>query len=262
MEHNKEEAEAADFGFKVVTGCRYLGGFIGEKADQKLWVEAQAARWVDAVVEISKVAERYPQTAYARMQKSLQQEWQFLQRVTDGLDDEFAAIEHAVNAKFLPPLFGIESVCDTKRQLGCLPVKHSGLALPDPTTTAESNWKASTLVCGHLVAALREHTDFRSADHASIMAQGKAEIRKLSQEAYGKYMETILATIPAGKSRTIRRGMETGAWLSVLPSTVSGTELSAQEFRDALHPTFQLDAMVVMPQHLPFSTPSRAKRVV
>ena len=28
--------------------------------------------------------------------------------------------------------------------------------------------------------------------------------------------------------------METGAWLSVLPSTVSGMELSAREFRDAL----------------------------
>ena len=66
------------------------------------------------------------------------------------------------------------------------------------------------------------------------MAQGKAEIRKWSQEAYGKSMETFLATLPTGKSRTIRRGMETGAWLSVLPSTVSGPELLAQDFRDAL----------------------------
>ena len=82
--------------------------------------------------------------------------------------------------------------------------------------------------------AIHERTDFRSADRASIMAQGKAEIRKWSQEAYGKSMETFLATLPTGKSRTIRRGMETGAWLSVLPSTVSGPELLAQDFRDAL----------------------------
>jgi hypothetical protein len=38
----------------------------------------------------------------------------------------------------------------------------------------------------------------------------------------------------AEKSRTISRGKETGAWLSVLPSTVNGTVLSAQEFQDAL----------------------------
>jgi hypothetical protein len=33
--------------------------------------------------------------------------------------------------------------------------------------------------------------------------------------------------------RTILRGKETGQWLPVLPSLVNGTELSAQEFRDA-----------------------------
>ena len=37
---------------------------------------------------MAKVAEQYPQTAYAGMQKSLQQEWQLLQRVTDGLGEE------------------------------------------------------------------------------------------------------------------------------------------------------------------------------
>ena len=37
QEHNKEKAEVcfADFDFKVVTGSRYLGGFIGDKAEQR-----------------------------------------------------------------------------------------------------------------------------------------------------------------------------------------------------------------------------------
>jgi hypothetical protein len=93
-------------------------------------------------------------------------------------------------------------------------------------------------------------------------------IRTGSQEAYGNSMETILATLPDGTSRTIRRGTETGAWLSVLPSTVCGTELSAQEFRHAIcmrygdaPPDLQLAVMVVMPLS-PFSMPSHAKRVV
>jgi hypothetical protein len=34
--------------------------------------------------------------------------------------------------------------------------------------------------------------------------------------------------------RTIQQGRKSGAWLSVLPSTINGTELSAQEFRDTL----------------------------
>jgi predicted translin family RNA/ssDNA-binding protein len=84
-DHNYDKAREyfADLGFKFVRGSRYLGGFIGEAAAQQTWVEKQCQKWSDRVGELSKVAERYPQAAYAGMMKSLQQEWQFLQRVTD-----------------------------------------------------------------------------------------------------------------------------------------------------------------------------------
>jgi hypothetical protein len=90
-EHNKEKAEAyfKDSDWKVVTGCRHLGAFIGDKAEQREWVEEKAQTWADGVLELSKVVGRHPQAAHAGLQKSLQQEWQFLQRVTNGLSDEF-----------------------------------------------------------------------------------------------------------------------------------------------------------------------------
>jgi hypothetical protein len=34
------------------------------------------------------------------------------------------------------------------------------------------------------------------------------------------------------KKRTITRGKETGTWLTILPTFVSGTELSSHEWRD------------------------------
>jgi hypothetical protein len=46
--------------------------------------------------------------------------------------------------------------------------------------------------------------------------------------------EIILHNLPDGQSRTIKRGEQTGAWMSVLPSTINGTELSPQELCDAL----------------------------
>ena len=39
----------------------------------------------------------------------------------------------------LPALFSSESVPDTLRRLASLPVKFAGLAIPDPTVTAETN---------------------------------------------------------------------------------------------------------------------------
>jgi hypothetical protein len=42
----------------------------------------------------------------------------------------------------------------------------------------------------------------------------------------------IASGLARASKRKILRGKDTGRWLSVLPSTVNGTELSAQELRD------------------------------
>jgi hypothetical protein len=47
-------------------------------------------------------------------------------------------------------------------------------------------------------------------------------------------MTNILGGLECDTCRTILQGKETGQWLSVMPSNLNGTELSAQEFRDAL----------------------------
>jgi hypothetical protein len=109
------------------------------------------------------VAERYLKAAYAGIQKSLQQEWQFLQRVTEGLGNKFWDIKKALQTEFLPALFGGSLADlfggsladDVPGRLASLPVKKAGLAIQDPTTNADSNWTASTVICGHLIAAIR-----------------------------------------------------------------------------------------------------------
>jgi hypothetical protein len=65
------------------------------------------------IIELSMVATRFPRAAYTGLQKSLQQEWQFLQSVTHGLGLEFSAIALAMYYDFLPALFRLESVLDT-----------------------------------------------------------------------------------------------------------------------------------------------------
>jgi hypothetical protein len=70
--------------------------------------------------------------------------------------------------------------------------------------------------------------------HQSTMAEEKAATRKRNLELNSAKLATTLRRLPDGLNRTITRGKETGAWLTVLPSIVNGTELSAEEFRDAL----------------------------
>jgi hypothetical protein len=89
--HNRRAAEIyfADLGFTVFTGSCYLSGFIGEAHKQQAWIHKKTASWMAAIHELSLVAEKYSQVAYAGLQKLLQQEWQFLQHVMQDLNEEF-----------------------------------------------------------------------------------------------------------------------------------------------------------------------------
>jgi hypothetical protein len=76
-EHNREKADEGEFSdlkFQVTNDSRYLGRFIGDSSAQQTWMEKRTKAWAESVMEVSKIAERYPQTAYAGMHTSLQQE--------------------------------------------------------------------------------------------------------------------------------------------------------------------------------------------
>ena len=64
----------AEEGFKIVTGYRYLGGFVGESQKQTLFIQDRIKNWIAGVDDLARAAVKYPQTAYAGLQKSLQQE--------------------------------------------------------------------------------------------------------------------------------------------------------------------------------------------
>ena len=83
-------------GLHIVTGRRYLGGFIGDGAAEKSWLSGKVEVWADSVGNLAGVACKQPQSDYAGMQKSLQQDWAFVQQVTPGIGDAFGLVEEAL----------------------------------------------------------------------------------------------------------------------------------------------------------------------
>ena len=216
-------------GIKIVTRSRYLGGFLGERETERQWVRTKVEGWAESVNNFSGVDRKHPQSAYAGLQKSLRQEWAFVQRVIPGIGDEFGPVEEEIAKAFLPVLF--EGVGDGApgSEITRLPVKQAGMALPDPTLTASENWQASCVTTGHLVSALRGQVPFRTAYHASCLQDGRAAVRRQNIAKVVASLETTIARAPAVVTRQLRRATKTGAWLTVQPSTVNGTELGEQE---------------------------------
>jgi hypothetical protein len=57
-QHNLEAAQKTfpDFGFKVTTGNRYLGGFIGKENALRDWIQEKTKLWEEAVADPASAA--------------------------------------------------------------------------------------------------------------------------------------------------------------------------------------------------------------
>ena len=65
-------------GMKIGTGSRYLGSFVGDRADEYRFLAEKFQGWTESVKTLAEVYLKQPYSAYSRLQKSLQQEWSFV----------------------------------------------------------------------------------------------------------------------------------------------------------------------------------------
>ena len=179
-------------GIKVVMGHRYLGGSIGDKEAKGRCLAENIKGWADLVKILAGVSHKHPQSAYAGLQKSLQRDWAFVQRVTPGIGDAFGPVETALKETFVPEFF--EGLGDGVPERGVtrLPVKQAGLALPEPCQMAPENWTSSCVIIGHLVAVLRGQVEFRTADHSACLLEGRTAVRPRVQR---QAEEALTATL-------------------------------------------------------------------
>ena len=56
-------------------------------------------------------------------------------------------------------------------------VKHVGLAIMDPTLTAQGNWTTLCMVTGHLVMDLHIRFEFWSGDHMQLLTDVRMGIQ-------------------------------------------------------------------------------------
>jgi hypothetical protein len=81
-QHNLEAAQQAfpDFGFEVTsTGNCCLGDFVSKDSALNDWIREKTMLWEEVVADLASAAPNFPQAACSGVQKSLQQEWQFVQ---------------------------------------------------------------------------------------------------------------------------------------------------------------------------------------
>jgi hypothetical protein len=78
------------------------------------------------------------------MQKSIQAEWNFVQRVVWDVGKKIDTVREEMHGSFLPSLMK-ETLSDKDplHRLAALPVKSAGLALTYPVKSVDANFRAS-----------------------------------------------------------------------------------------------------------------------
>ena len=148
------EAYSRGVGLRVVTGSCYLGGFIVDQAEETVWIEGVFQVWAVSVEVLAGVAHRHPYTSYASLQKSPQQEWDFVQQVTPGIREAFCPVEEALYKSFLVDLFHSATTSILERGVTYLPFKQDVIAIPIPNLSTSYKCTDSCVFMKHLALAL------------------------------------------------------------------------------------------------------------
>ena len=101
----KIELAAEGLALNFVSGSKYLRGYFGPQEELEVWVKPQVESWAHGVRVLGKIAQQYPQSAYAGLGVPLQLEWQYLQRTVPGVVTLMGPIEEALREKFFSALF-------------------------------------------------------------------------------------------------------------------------------------------------------------
>ena len=122
--------------------------------------------WVVVVGKVSKAAVKAPQVAFSTMIKSLQCEWEFVQRVVSDCADSFLPLQHVITTQFFPSLLG-GAVTDNEKFLFQLPTSLAGLGIYDPTAlqTCNTSKQGTAIVSG----AIKGVTNFHHEQHLEAL---------------------------------------------------------------------------------------------
>ena len=236
-QHFKMEAEAifSNLGVKVVTGNRFLGGFVGYLSDQISYVTSKVQKWVGHIKVLSDVATAQPQLAYAAFTKSLQHEWAFLMCVVPGCRPLFQELEHAIHHHFLPTVFGVE-ISTAEHNPFALPLRFGGLGVSNPVLIAPSLLDSSVHSTVTLVHSIVGATTFELDAHLETVSSARTYHHKYMDTIYTNEFDRLLPSFDPSPQCTIlwTREHHISSWLSVMPVEKSQFDLSAQEFGDGL----------------------------
>ena len=133
-----------------------------------------------------------------------------MQRVTPDKGGALCPVEQAPREVFIPSLLHGLGEGTPVRVVTRLLVKQSTLALLYQKKTVPENWTVPCFITGRLVTALRNHKEFRMADHSAYIQEGRMEMRNQSVLQAEEALSETLAGAHVQDTCRLQRATKTG----------------------------------------------------
>ena len=146
----------------MVTRSGYPGVFISEPESETLWMNDKVEGWMESVEVFAGLAHRHQKKAYSGLQKSLQQDWDFIQISTLDIGEVLHPVKEDLQNYLLPALFQGATAKSLTKGASCLSVNQAGLEIPNPTLSNLESWTGPCVVTGHLVSDLWVRKEFKT----------------------------------------------------------------------------------------------------
>ena len=178
----------------------------------------------------------HPHPAYAAYTHGLANKWTYLARVNGTCQEHYSKLEKAVRTKLLSAICG-RHVGDGERDLLSLPTRLGGLGITNPMVDAPQAHKEAMMITRPLVDIL-----LGSPATPSTAFAAQLEVITATRKAHNKHVHdravSLRESLPDGSTTALsmRWAQEHGAstWLTALPLTAHGFNLTRREFLDAL----------------------------
>ena len=229
-------------GVQITTeGRPLLGGPLGTSQYTNDFIRKATEEWKVEIEELAKIARVDPQSAYAAYTHGQSNKWVYLARVVEDCHEHFGTLESALRDKLLPAICGHQA-SDIERDLFSLPCRFGGLGLYKPPAVAAEIYQAATNVTKPLVDLILRTADDANPPSFSSALDAQQQAARLNKQSWMARMKERAMTLKQGlparsvTALSMRWADQPGAstWLTALPLTSHGFDLTRREFHDGL----------------------------
>ena len=167
----------------TTTGKKYLGSFIGTEEGKADFISNQIDSWTVDIEDLSRIAEKEPQLAYAAFVFGTSRRWNYVCRTTPGIDNLLCPLDRIIETKFIPAIVGKSFIDDTFREMISLPARCGGMSIPKVSETANQEYENSIQATSQLTAAIVAQNNILEID-STALKKTKEQIKENRQKFY------------------------------------------------------------------------------